>query len=642
MVARLFKSGRLFKSERMFRGSAASAALRYAATLTVTVGVAMWGGVAAWDAIIDAPVAQSAGATGNGAGGVPQTASAVLESDDWMQNIRSEKYWASNRAGNSQSRTAKPDFSQRSGLIKTWAPTSAPEAPASKPQDSSKSSPQYSKAGQPKSERTDGSDWYEGDGGNHRTVCVRLCDGYFWPISFSTDSDNFDRDKRVCEKSCGSPTRLFVHDNPGQDVEQMADLKGNPYAKLRTAFLFRTSYDESCKCNAHPWEQASKDRHRIYALEAEKRKGSQQAAAELTRMKSALIEARKAATAVRTAAVETVALKAGAVPAAASKRIEAPMPVVMAGHSPLSATLTRSSELAPVGAFVTMQEPASANGSLPDPYASVVKRDRLQQWAQMTPQALPPTASSEAAVQSAIQPTAPKTAADAAVRLPALPFALPVTPPAIGGGLAGVVAALLNPGPPKPASTSAGASAQAAAQAKPKSPPATIPNKLPVSAPPIVSGANAELGINAPLAVNTAQLEQVNVPRKPSGDQPNVAEKATAKVEPKSEPKPVPRAEPQVAAAEPPPRPKPRPSEPRVVERREPERPQPEPRQERRVIVARPAPAAPAPRVVERPAPRPVRVVEAPRPAPQVARVRPQQYTAVRSDNWRVRVFESR
>ena len=38
--------------------------------------------------------------------------------------------------------------------------------------------------------------------GTYRTVCVRLCDGSFYPISFSTTPDNFARDEAQCRSSC--------------------------------------------------------------------------------------------------------------------------------------------------------------------------------------------------------------------------------------------------------------------------------------------------------------------------------------------------------------------------------------------------------------------------------------------------------
>ena len=114
-----------------------------------------------------------------------------------------------------------------------------------------------------------------------RTLCVRLCDGYFFPISFAVGADGFEHDRRVCESRCGAQGRLFVHQNPGGSTEDLYDLTGRPYRALRTAFLYRTEYIASCTCQPQPWEQVSLDRHRAYALAAAARKGNRAAAKEL-------------------------------------------------------------------------------------------------------------------------------------------------------------------------------------------------------------------------------------------------------------------------------------------------------------------------------------------------------------------------
>lgn len=88
----------------------------------------------------------------------------------------------------------------------------------------------------------------------YRTMCVRLCDGYYWPISFATDQAHFSRDSQKCTRSCGAPVALYYYPNPGGAPEDMVNLKGVPYKSLAKAFLFRTAYDESCKCRPHPWE----------------------------------------------------------------------------------------------------------------------------------------------------------------------------------------------------------------------------------------------------------------------------------------------------------------------------------------------------------------------------------------------------
>ncbi|MFN3746568.1 MAG: DUF2865 domain-containing protein [Hyphomicrobiaceae bacterium] len=104
--------------------------------------------------------------------------------------------------------------------------------------------------------------------GTFRTVCVRLCDGYFFPISFATTPDRFAADEAVCRARCRTSARLYVYPNPGGEPEQMFDVNGQPYTALRTAFLFRTNYDESCTCKPHPWEQEAQHRHHLYAERA--------------------------------------------------------------------------------------------------------------------------------------------------------------------------------------------------------------------------------------------------------------------------------------------------------------------------------------------------------------------------------------
>jgi hypothetical protein len=117
--------------------------------------------------------------------------------------------------------------------------------------------------------------------GTYRTVCVRLCDGYYFPVSFAVGADRLERDRDVCESRCGAQGRLFVHRNPGGSIDDLQDLAGRPYRQLRTAFLYRTEFVPSCACQPQPWEQASQDRHRLYALAAAVRKGDKEAAKEV-------------------------------------------------------------------------------------------------------------------------------------------------------------------------------------------------------------------------------------------------------------------------------------------------------------------------------------------------------------------------
>src|SRR5262245_40952378 len=88
-------------------------------------------------------------------------------------------------------------------------------------------------------------------GGTYRTMCVRLCDGFYFPISFSTTRDKFRTDQGKCERQCPSGSRLFVYRNPGQSFEDMVDLKGEPYAKLAAANRFKAVYLAECTCRGN-------------------------------------------------------------------------------------------------------------------------------------------------------------------------------------------------------------------------------------------------------------------------------------------------------------------------------------------------------------------------------------------------------
>jgi hypothetical protein len=148
-----------------------------------------------------------------------------------------------------------------------------------------------------------------GWGGTYRTLCVRLCDGYYFPVSFAVTPERFGRDADVCRSSCGAQGRLFIYRNPGGIIEDMEDLSGRPYRQLRTAFLYRTQYVADCRCQPHPWETAAQDRHRAYALAAARRRGDGQAARELEEL-----QRRQAANAATAAAGQALREDAGAVP----------------------------------------------------------------------------------------------------------------------------------------------------------------------------------------------------------------------------------------------------------------------------------------------------------------------------------------
>lgn len=86
-------------------------------------------------------------------------------------------------------------------------------------------------------------------GGVFRTLCVRTCDGYFFPVSFSTDKSQFVNDAARCTEICpAAPTELYVYRNPGGDQSQMMSLAGIPYAEQPFAFRYKSEFVEGCSC----------------------------------------------------------------------------------------------------------------------------------------------------------------------------------------------------------------------------------------------------------------------------------------------------------------------------------------------------------------------------------------------------------
>ncbi len=97
--------------------------------------------------------------------------------------------------------------------------------------------------------------------GTYRTVCVRTCDGAYFPISFATVPARFPDDERTCKALCpAAEAVLYAHRNPGEDMSSAVSISGQPYTALPTAFKFRSEFNPSCSCKAagQSWADALK------------------------------------------------------------------------------------------------------------------------------------------------------------------------------------------------------------------------------------------------------------------------------------------------------------------------------------------------------------------------------------------------
>ncbi|MBY5566874.1 DUF2865 domain-containing protein [Rhizobium leguminosarum] len=86
------------------------------------------------------------------------------------------------------------------------------------------------------------------------TMCVRSCDGGFFPISSNATSVDFGRDAQTCAKMCpGIETELFYRDVTSTEASNMISVAtGTPYSAMKNAFAYKNrtpGEKSSCACN---------------------------------------------------------------------------------------------------------------------------------------------------------------------------------------------------------------------------------------------------------------------------------------------------------------------------------------------------------------------------------------------------------
>ena len=103
-------------------------------------------------------------------------------------------------------------------------------------------------------------------GGPYRTLCVRACDGFYFPLRHDARRQSFAPDIKSCRTACGDTARLFYFLENGGSVETMVDLAGRKYAELPQAFAYRKALVPGCACKPVPWSGEEAERHQGYAI----------------------------------------------------------------------------------------------------------------------------------------------------------------------------------------------------------------------------------------------------------------------------------------------------------------------------------------------------------------------------------------
>ena len=92
---------------------------------------------------------------------------------------------------------------------------------------------------------------FDGDGlharGGSQAVCVRTCDGGFFPLGISARHGAADLTE-MCQALCpGTETAVYTR-NPDSEIKTAVGLDGKPYMDLQNALHFQKSVTPSCSC----------------------------------------------------------------------------------------------------------------------------------------------------------------------------------------------------------------------------------------------------------------------------------------------------------------------------------------------------------------------------------------------------------
>lgn len=82
----------------------------------------------------------------------------------------------------------------------------------------------------------------EADSMSGGAYCVRVCDGYYFPLIKSSQLS----DQQSCDFACPS-TRVQLYQ--GASIDQARNARGERYSALRVAFSFRDKLTTQCSCN---------------------------------------------------------------------------------------------------------------------------------------------------------------------------------------------------------------------------------------------------------------------------------------------------------------------------------------------------------------------------------------------------------
>ena len=81
-----------------------------------------------------------------------------------------------------------------------------------------------------------------------KAVCVRACDGSFFPVSYSAGGSRLDDLQDMCRALCPNAEVSLYTYAPSADIETAVSISGARYVDTPNALKYRKSVDTTCSC----------------------------------------------------------------------------------------------------------------------------------------------------------------------------------------------------------------------------------------------------------------------------------------------------------------------------------------------------------------------------------------------------------
>jgi hypothetical protein len=103
--------------------------------------------------------------------------------------------------------------------------------------------------------------------GGSEAICVRQCDGGFFPVSYSAYRGNLQDLNALCQAECPNAEASLYTKSAWRDVETAISLEGEPYMNLPNALKFQKQRVAACSCKPpnQTWAEALQGAEQLLA-----------------------------------------------------------------------------------------------------------------------------------------------------------------------------------------------------------------------------------------------------------------------------------------------------------------------------------------------------------------------------------------